>query len=78
MNNPMIKKTSLGPYLSRAQPPAIVAKAHKTIYTENRLDVVARVRSNSLARGLKKIPNEKRVPIIIRVTIMVAKTITQP
>ena len=78
VNKPMKKKTSLGPYRSRAQPPAKVTKAQKTIYTEKRLDVAARVRSNSFARGLKKTPNEKRVPEKINVIKPLTNTITQP
>ena len=78
VNKPINKKTSLGPYLSKAQPPAIVNGMDNKVNAEYKLEVVARVRSNSLASGLKKTPNEKRVPVRMRETTMILKTITQP
>jgi len=52
--------------------------AQNIINTENRLEVAARLRSNSLAMGLKKTPKEKRVPARAIDVIRVIKTITHP
>ena len=78
VKRPIKEKTSLGPYLSNAQPPAKVKNIHKIMNNEEMLEVAARVKSNSLVIDLKKTPNDSREPartIDIKTRI---KTMTQP
>ena len=62
VNKPIKKRTILGPYLSKAQPPKILNIDKSNIEAEKIAEVVARVKLNSLSMDLKKIPKEVLVP----------------
>jgi hypothetical protein len=77
-NNPIIRITILGPYLSNAQPPNTANALANIIETEKTPEVTALVNSNSLSMDLKKTVNDERVPIVIVPIIPRAITVTQP
>ena len=78
VNKPINKITSLGPYLSRAQPLTAIKIAQNIIFAEYKLEVAALVSSNSLARDLKNTPKERRIPPRVPAKTRQATTITQP
>jgi hypothetical protein len=61
-NRPIRRITSLGPYLSEAQPPNIANPLLNTDFNEMIQEVAARVKWNSFSIDLKKTPNDEWIP----------------
>ena len=78
VNRPIKKRTSLGPYLSKAQPPRILDRGKSNMETEKIAEVVARVKLNSLSMDLKKTPKEVLAPNRMAWITKKTLTTTQP